>query len=118
MKKYIALILVFVLMLTLVACGGKKNDPQNQTGSGETAGQPEGTVATTEATTDAEDAPASSEATTPAEDEATATTPKDEGQKDDIKIPIDGDSDVPVETPDDGANAENVISFDELLEVA
>jgi len=121
MKKFIATLLALIMIAALVACGSKDNDPQNQAGSGETAGQLEGPAATTEVTTGADDAVTDATGTTTDdENQITATVPKDDTAKDDIKIPVDGDDgepEVPTETPDDGAS-DNVISFDDLLSVS
>ena len=120
MKKIIAMILVLVLITALVACGGKSNEITNvAAGGNETIAQTDGTSAATESATEATvgDAAATTEATatsTPDEEEVPATQPKDNTNNDDVKVPVDGDTDVPVETPD----SNNVISFDELLEVA
>lgn len=121
MKKHIAMILALVLIMSLAACGGKKNEAQNPAAGGnETVSQTEGTQAATDSTAEATEGTqsAATEATDPDENQITATTPKDDASKDDIKIPVDGDTDVPVETPDDGASSDNVIAFDDLLSVS
>ena len=121
MKKYIAITLIFTLILTLVACGSKQSDPQNEAAGGETVSQVEGTQATTAGNEEADDdstvAPEATATSTPEENQVTATTPKEEStNKEDIKVPVDGDTDVPIETPDDGASSDFVISFDDLME--